>query len=170
MVSIRRLQKEDDFNELIALSREFFEEYEAHHEAFFKIDRLRDSDIVEYFSRSVDSEDGRTFVAITNGSVVGYITLFIRSQPDFYMIKKVGAISGLMIHKDYRRKGIASRLLAEAAAFFEGKGVEYFTVYTATTNQAALKLYERNGMTPLYATMLGRTGKNPKETATLCSQ
>ena len=162
MVSLRRLQKEDDFHGLGALSKEFFEEYEAHHEEFFKVDTLCDSDIVGFFSRSVDSDDAATFVATANGRTVGYITVFIRTQPDFYKIKKVGVISGLMIDKGHRRRGVASQLLAEATAFFEKKGVEYFTVYTATANQTAIKFYERNGMTPLLSTMVGQTSRNPR--------
>jgi hypothetical protein len=31
MIHIRALQQEDDFRDLITLSRDFFQEYEAHH-------------------------------------------------------------------------------------------------------------------------------------------
>jgi hypothetical protein len=55
MIIIRTLQKQDDLHDLIVLSKEFFKEYEAHHEEFFKVDDLRDGDIVEFFSRSIES-------------------------------------------------------------------------------------------------------------------
>jgi len=115
MIIIRTLQKQDDLHDLIVLSKEFFEEYEAHHhEEFFQVDDLRDSDIVEFFSRSIESEDGETFIAVADGRTVGYITIAVRSQPGFYRVRQVGAISGLMIHKNYRRRGIASQLVARA--------------------------------------------------------
>ena len=163
MIDIRTLQKDDDLHDLIVLSKEFFQEYEAYHEKFFHIDDLRDSDIVEFFSRSIESDDGVTFVAITEGRIVGYITLFVRSQPSLYRVKRVGAISGLMIHKSYRRRGIASQLFDRAVAFLQDKGIKYFTLYTATTNQAAIRFYEQHGMAPLQTVMLGQIGRNEND-------
>jgi len=155
MTEIRSLRKDDKLNDLISLSREFFEEYESHHENFFKIDRLSDSDIVDYFSQWIDDEDGETFIALTGGRIVGYITVYVRTQPIYWKIKKVGDISGLMVQKAYRRRGIAGQLLAKARAFFEKKAVRYFTVYTAIGNRGALEFYERSGLLPLYTTMMG---------------
>ena len=149
------MRKDDKLNDLISLSREFFEEYESHHENFFKIDRLSDSDIVDYFSQWIDDEDGETFIALTGGRIVGYITVYVRTQPGYWKIKKVGDISGLMVQKAYRRRGIAGQLLAKARAFFEKKAVRYFTVYTAIGNRGALEFYERSGLLPLYTTMMG---------------
>lgn len=152
---IRKLRKEDDFTGLIVLSRFFFEEYTAFHTEFFNIDVLRDEDIIGYFRGTVETDDGATFIATEDGMIVGYITVFLRNQESFWAIKRIGAISGLMVHKDYRSRGIASGLLAEAKAFFEEREVKYFTVYTATANEAAIELYEHRGMTPLYATLIG---------------
>lgn len=36
MIEVRELKHSDDFTALIALSREFFREYESHHEIFFR--------------------------------------------------------------------------------------------------------------------------------------
>lgn len=155
MTEIRPLRKDDNLNDLISLSREFFEEYESHHENFFKIDRLSDSDIVDYFSQWIDDEDGETFIALTGGRIVGYITVYVRTQPGYWKIKRVGDISGLMVQKAYRRRGIAGQLLAKARAFFEKKAVRYFTVYTAIGNRGALEFYERSGLLPLCTTMMG---------------
>jgi hypothetical protein len=40
MIEIRPFRSTDSLDELIALSRAFFAEYEAHHPAFFQIDDL----------------------------------------------------------------------------------------------------------------------------------
>ena len=157
MTVIRKLQQEDGFDDLIALSRAFFEEYEAHHEDFFKIDRLQDADIIGYFSKTRDSDKAATFVAVQDGRIVGYITVFIKSQAGYWQIKTVGDISGLMVHKDHRRQGIGSQLLAAATASFHERDVRYFTIYTAATNQTAIAFYEHNGMSALYTTLLGET-------------
>ena len=156
MTTIRRLQPDDDPRDLIALSRHFFEEYAAHHE-FFQLDELRDEDIVGFFSRSLNSEEGATFVAELEGRTVGYITAFVRPQPAFWQVKGYGAISGLMVHPEHRRQGLAGRLLGEAVGFLRLKGVRYYTVYTAAANQVAIAFYEGHGMTPLHLTMIGET-------------
>jgi ribosomal protein S18 acetylase RimI-like enzyme len=133
----------------------FFYEYEDHHKEFFKIDCLSENDIVDFFSRSVGSPESATFIAVEDGMAVGYITVSIRVQPSFYKFNKVGAISGLMVQKDSRRKGIGTQLLAAATGFFHEKGVKYYTVYTSVNNHSAITLYERNGMIPLYTTLIG---------------
>ncbi len=131
MTEIRALNKDDKLDDLIVLSREFFAEYESHHQDFFAIDNLDDGDITNYFSHWLDDDDGETFIALVEDRIVGYITIYVHAQPNFYKIKKVGAISGLMVQKAYRQRGIAAQLLAQARAFFEQKGVTYFPVYTA---------------------------------------
>src|SRR5512136_2002496 len=107
MIHVRALRKEDDLRDLIALSRDFFQEYEAHHEDFFQIDHLSDRDVVDYFSRWIDSPAGATFIALAGSRIVGSITVYVRSQAAYWQVKKAGDISGLMVHKDYRRRGIA---------------------------------------------------------------
>lgn len=166
MIQIRPLRKIDKLDDLISLSREFFAEYESHHEHFFRIDRLEDSDIFNYFSRWLDNEEGKTFVALAEDRIVGYITVYVRPQPSFWQIKQVGDISGLMVHKEYRRQGIANQLLARARAFFEEKGVRYFTIFTSVENRGALAFYERSGLQPLYMTMLGEVSNGPLLTTT----
>ncbi len=162
MIHIRALRQEDDFHDLLALSRDFFQEYEAHHEDFFKIDHLSDQDIVEYFSRWIDNQDGTTFIALAENRIVGYVAVHVRNQPTYWQIKQVGDVSGLMVHKDYRRRGIGSQLLAQARVFFATRGVNYFVVYTAAENKGAIEFYRRNGLGPLYTTMAGTVDDLPE--------
>ena len=155
MIQIRTLRQEDDLHDLIALSRDFFQEYEAYHDEFFKIEQLDEDSIVDYFSRWLNNESGQTFIALAENQIVGYITVYVREQAAFWKVKKVGDISGLMVHKDFRRKGIARQLLTRARVFFAERAVKYFTLFTAVENKAAITFYERNGLVPLHTTMVG---------------
>jgi ribosomal protein S18 acetylase RimI-like enzyme len=157
---IRPLTKTDNLDDLIALSRTFFAEYEAHHADFFQIDRLENEDVRRYFSRWLDDENGESFIALAGERIVGYITIYVRPQASFWQVKQVGEISGLMVHPAYRRQGIAGQLLARAKGFFAEKGVRYFAVYTSVENRGALAFYERRGLQPLYTTLLGEVGSN----------
>ena len=154
-IEIRELRADDSFDDLIALTTEFFHEYEAHDRDFFSIDSLNDDDIRDYFSRWLDNEDGRAFVAVADGQIVGYITVYVYSRPAYWQVKAAGEISGLMVHEAYRRQGVATELLAQARTFLKQKNVDYVTVYTAVLNRGALAFYASRGMAPLYTTMLG---------------
>ena len=162
MISIRDLRPEDDLTAVLSLCKDFFAEYEGHHKEFFDTDNLSDADISGRFLQSMESDSSATIVALVDDAIVGYASVAVREQPRFYRIKKVGANSGLMVAKDHRRRGIATRLLAEAKAYFQRNGIRYFTVYTAVANQAAIKFYEQNGMAPLHTTLIGETGSTTK--------
>jgi ribosomal protein S18 acetylase RimI-like enzyme len=155
MMRLRQLTPDDNLDDLIAISWDFFDEYSVHHKAFFQIDELTPQHIRDYFSRSVATDNGATFIATAQGRIVGYITVFVRTQEDFWKVKGVGSISGLMVSGDYRRRGIATGLLAKAVAYLRRRGIKYFTTYTAVANQAAVEFFERSGMMPLHTTFIG---------------
>lgn len=155
MIEIRSLTADDALDDLISLSREFFEEYASHHEDFFSIDVLRDEQIVNYFSRLLAGVAADVIIAVADGRIVGYVTVYVREQPDYWNVKRVGDISGLMVQPAYRGQGIGRLLMDRAREFFERQGVRYFTVYTAVENRGAIEFYERCGLRPLYTTLLG---------------
>jgi ribosomal protein S18 acetylase RimI-like enzyme len=155
MITVRRLQKGDNFQALIVLSRAFFEEYEAHREDFFQIATLNDDGILDYFSGFLEKDDRAAFIALQDDRVVGYITIYIQKQPAHWKIQRIGHISGLMVLKNERRGGIGTKLLEQARAYFKAHGVRYYTVYTAVKNREALAFYEGQGMEPLYSHLVG---------------
>jgi len=157
MITIRELRPEDDLAAVLALCKDFFAEYEGYHKEFFDTDKLSDADISDRFLQSMESSSSATFIALLDNAIVGYALVAVRDQPRFYKIKKFGAISGLMVAKNNRRKGIATRLLAESKAYFQRNGIRYFTLYTAVANLGAARLYEQNGMAALHTSFIGET-------------
>jgi ribosomal protein S18 acetylase RimI-like enzyme len=156
MIMIRELRPDDNLTAVLNLCKDFFAEYEEHHEEFFDTDNLSDADIAGRFLQSLESDESATIIAVVDDTIVGYASVAIRDQPRFYKVKKVGAISALMVAKDYRRQGIAAKLLEGSKAFFRRQGVKYFTLYTAVANQGAIRFYERNGLTPLHISFIGK--------------
>ncbi|MFZ5979040.1 MAG: GNAT family N-acetyltransferase [Candidatus Zixiibacteriota bacterium] len=157
IITVREMQPGDDLNTVLALCKDFFAKYEKHHEEFFDTDSLSDDDIAGLFKDSLTSDRSATIIALDGDVVVGYASVIIREQPRFYKIKKVGAVPALMVAKKYRRRGIATRIMAEAKNFFIRKGVKYFTFYTAVTNRGAVRLYEKLGMETLHVSFLGNS-------------
>jgi 8-oxo-dGTP diphosphatase len=154
-VEIRKLQAGEGTRELVALSRAFFSGYEAHHESFFRIDSLSQDGILAYFSSFLEREDRAVFVALEHDRIVGYITVLIETQSPHWQVKRLGHISGLMVHRAGRRAGIGGRLLDAAKGFFREQGVKYYTVYTAVENRAAVEFYGGEGLEPLHIHFLG---------------
>ncbi len=156
MIEIRALKNDDNLNDLIPLSKEFFLEYEANHSYFFKTDRINKTNIVSYFSNFIDNENRKAFIAIDNNMIIGYISVLIQNQSSYWAVKKIGHISGFMVNKNYRRKGIGIKLLDNAIDYFGEKSVRNYTVYTSVNNIGAIEFYKRKGMEPLYTTLLGK--------------
>jgi ribosomal protein S18 acetylase RimI-like enzyme len=151
-----RLHERDNLDDLVLLSEAFFLEYAGYHEAFFEPDCLNAGDIRAYFSSFMGDDDHAAFVAIDEGSMVGYLTVLIKRQSPIWKVKRVGHISGLMVGKQHRRSGIATRLLAEAKLFFAEHGVKYFTVFTAVENKSGLAFYLAQEMEALHTNFLGQ--------------
>ena len=155
MLKMRELRKGDDLKDLVSLSRLFFIEYEKFHKDYFKLDKLKDKDLKSMFVESLKDKNSKTIVAIDNEKTVGYIIFSIRERPPFYKIKKRGHVSALLIHKDYRRKGIAARLLDEAKKWFKSKGVKYFDLETSINNLGAVKFYSKSNLKQLRHQFIG---------------
>jgi aminoglycoside 6'-N-acetyltransferase I len=154
-MEIRELKKEDDLKTLVQLSRDFFYEYESYHPYFFKIDKIEVADITGYFARFIGNDDRKAFVAVEGGSIIGYIAVLIQEQASYWMVKKVGHISGLMVQNDHRRKGVGKKLLQAAVEYFKVKGIGQYTLFTSVNNKNGIEFYEKCGLQKLYTTMMG---------------
>jgi ribosomal protein S18 acetylase RimI-like enzyme len=116
---------------------------------------LKDEHICAYFARFTQNEDSKAYIALDGERIIGYISAYIKQQADHWALKRLGEISGLMVAKDYRRGGIGQQLLERAIDFFAQRGVRYYSVYTAVSNQGAIDFYLGNGMEPRYTTLVG---------------
>jgi ribosomal protein S18 acetylase RimI-like enzyme len=82
-------------------------------------------------------------VAELDGSVVGYIRLKPPSKlPENAHVVQV---QGLAVHPEARRRGVATGLLDTAEATLRERGTRKLTLRVLSTNEAAIRLYERHG-------------------------
>jgi ribosomal protein S18 acetylase RimI-like enzyme len=157
MITVRRLGSGDDLSAVLKLCKEFFAEYQDHHPEFFDTDNLSDGDISGRFRESIESETSATLIALDDGETVGYASLSVREQPQFYKVKRVGGISAIMVVPAHRRRGVGTMIMLEAKRYFREQGLKYYTFYTAVANEPAIKLYKKLGIEPLHMSFLGRT-------------
>jgi ribosomal protein S18 acetylase RimI-like enzyme len=86
---------------------------------------------------------GDFIVAELDGRVVGYIRLKPPSKlPENAHVIQV---QGLAVHPDARRRGVAAGLLDAAEETLRGRGIRKLTLRVLSTNQPAIRLYERQG-------------------------
>lgn len=73
----------------------------------------------------------------TTGSVIGY--------GGIWLMYDAGNITNIAIHPNYRREGIAAKLLALLTDICVEKGMETITLEVRESNLPARKLYEASG-------------------------
>jgi ribosomal protein S18 acetylase RimI-like enzyme len=153
---IKELETSDSFPELLELSKDFFYEYENNNKDFFEIDSIDEVDIGNYFQKFIGNENAKAYIVIIEKKIIGYITLVIKSQPNYWKIKRIGDISGLMVSKNFRHNGIGTKLIMKGIEYFKQKDIKYYTVFTSMNNISGISLYKKCGFEQLYTTLYGR--------------
>ena len=153
---IKELDGNCNFTDLLNLSKDFFYEYENNDKEFFKIDSINEMDIKNYFQRFISNENNMAYVVMYEEKIIGYITLVINNQPDFWKIKKVGSISGLMVDKNFRKNGIGTKLVKTGIEYFKQKNIKYYTVFTSVNNINGILMYKKCGFEELQTILYGK--------------
>lgn len=71
------------------------------------------------------------------GRVMGYVGMWI--------VFDEGHITNLATHPQYRRQGVAQKLMTELVTVSKEKGVRYLTLEVRRTNSPAQELYQKMG-------------------------
>jgi [ribosomal protein S18]-alanine N-acetyltransferase len=89
------------------------------------------------FINELNAAMSRNLVAVSNGTIVGYI--------GFWIVAEEIQIQNVIVDKDYRRRGIASRLLNSMIEIARSQGVLNVTLEVRSRNKSAISLYVKNG-------------------------
>jgi ribosomal protein S18 acetylase RimI-like enzyme len=92
------------------------------------------------------------FVAEFNGRIVGLVYGTESNPPtevlDKWKSRRVASIETLAVDEDYRRRRIATSLLAALFEAFKRRGIDLVTLSVPAVEKAAVKLYEKMGFEP----------------------
>jgi [ribosomal protein S18]-alanine N-acetyltransferase len=89
------------------------------------------------FISELNATISRNLVAVLNGTIVGYIS--------FWVVAEEVQIQNVIVEKDYRGRGIASRLLNSMMEIARSQGVLNATLEVRSGNKSAISLYLKNG-------------------------
>ncbi len=91
----------------------------------------------ESLEAELGNEYARFFVAVCDGTVIGYIGAF----------NVFGEVSlgNLAVKKEYRKAGVASALLNELEKTAKNENAEFITLEVRQSNTAAIRLYKKLG-------------------------
>lgn len=78
-----------------------------------------------------------SLVALVEEQIVGYIC--------FAVVYDEIHLRNLAVHRDWKRQGVASKLLSRMIAISALEGAQYGTLEVRRSNRAALELYKRFG-------------------------
>lgn len=83
----------------------------------------------------------RVWVAQEGAEIIGHIDLRARPEP----AARHRCLLGMGVHRNARRGGLGTALVAEAVAWARGQGLEWVDLEVLTDNQPARALYRKTG-------------------------
>lgn len=103
----------------------------------------------QYSARLLEQRDDpftRAFVAEVGGRVIGYLLgAVIDLQSDLFEYVDTGFIADVYVDSEYRRQGIARRLVETINRWFTEQGVRHVEWQVATANADAIRFWEALG-------------------------
>jgi GNAT superfamily N-acetyltransferase len=86
--------------------------------------------------------------------VAGMILVTLLDEVPIYTFKEYAFVQDMAVRPEYRRQGIAQRLIADAAAWARGQGVNQLRLMVANQNPEARAAFEKAGFRPTYQEMV----------------
>ncbi len=148
-ISIREF-KTGDTDSIIRLMNEF-EDYYAGLEQPVRSSRSPEfgKAFVPALLKSLEEKDGRMFVALDDGKIVGFTAGIIEDQEETERIaegeNKNGFILELFVREEVRKLGIGSRLIEEIEKYLKEKDCTRIFLEVESANEKVIKFYENSG-------------------------
>ena len=99
----------------------------------------------EAAARHMRITDGFSIVAIKNGMPIGLISVYWKQLPSPLPETFEGFIDILEVHKDYRRKGLATNLIEMSMKRAQAKGVYQLRAWSSEDKVEAIPMWKTLG-------------------------
>ncbi len=134
------------------------------HEAGLTGDRKREraaaAAYYDELSHRLAARQGRIVLAESQGRVVGVMGFSLDEDAAYVTddVRRHGTITDLVVHEDWRGKGIARTLLAEAERLTRDAGLRRLVIGALVANEKAERLYRASGFEPYLSILVKPVG------------
>lgn len=127
---------EKNLNETLPLIRKYQE--------FYKVTNINDEKNKEFFSQfGVSSNKGCVFGYRENKKLVAFATVYFSYASS--IISKIAIMNDLYTSEEYRKKGIATKLIKHCEKYAKERGAVRLQWVTAASNEPAQSIYRALG-------------------------
>ena len=148
-MKIRNLKK-SDIPEVVDLIRPMWLDHAKKSKPLLDYDYIAKYDVAGYLSRLLDDPTEIMFVAEIDDKIVGVASAKIEKPAGMYGVDKMMYLDDLVVHEDYRRQGIADKLMDARLDYAKSLGITkcYSKIYNFNT--APQQLAKKHGFSDLY--------------------
>lgn len=101
--------------------------------------------VAPFFSKTKNDEHYKTFVAVLNNHVVGFITTVSMLYAGLSEISATLFVQGIAVEYEFQNKGIGTKLLRHTEDYAKAKGISGIGLQSGVQRTAAHAFYEHNG-------------------------
>lgn len=101
-------------------------------------------EVTEWFEKVYNEKYNTIYVAKIENKIVGYIYCKINSIDNGPTLKREGLIDGLYVEEEYRKQGIATKLMEAAKEWAKKMEIKYVFLNVLEENKNAMNLYLKN--------------------------
>lgn len=99
----------------------------------------------EYRQKRLKEDDYTSFVAEVDGEKAGFVTVHDREHAPVFAKGVSGEISELFVKEEFRRQGVARKLIETAEEWCRGRGLDAVELSVDRGNRKARELYRDEG-------------------------
>ena len=139
------IHKTKDYHLLAGLNKEV---QTFHHQIFPSIFKPYNQEAITcFFKDAVESEDTVAYLAMENGTAIGYALLFVTnfSENPFQYSRKSILLDQILVLTNHRSKGVGRQLLEAAFSFARSTNIDRVELNHWTQNASARKFFNENG-------------------------
>jgi ribosomal protein S18 acetylase RimI-like enzyme len=115
---------------------------------------LAKEDVEETFQEMIDDPEHDVMVALVDGKFAGYVALWKEEYPDDLVPAPYTTIEYLEVDPEFSHLGVGQKLMEEAERIAREKKHPYLELLVWETNEKAIRLYEKNGFSPIVRRMV----------------
>ncbi|HJX02195.1 MAG TPA: GNAT family N-acetyltransferase [Candidatus Humimicrobiaceae bacterium] len=135
-----------DIPELVRLGKTLFDQHILYDGEYYTLEENFEEHFGRWLNQLITDNFQFLYVAQTSeGEITGFISGFVKNLFSWFVIKKVGHISFLIVKDIYRQKKIGTMLENTASDWFRKQGIKYIETYVDEKNSIAQQAWTSYG-------------------------